>query len=286
MDKTVDNNNAGDPLPIQPPKKKKKKLSISRSLLQALRRRILVGLVTVIPIALAAFVFILSINWIYNLFEPIIKPLFLDKVMDLLGLDPENKSLVTRGLDIVALVLAVSLFISALYITGLLSSTFIVRRFIHIGESIVDRIPGIKTVYKGSKQIVESVSRPKKKSFREVVLVQYPKVDSWVIAFVTGKSRIQNTGETFINVFVPTTPNPTSGFLMLLPAQDIRATNLTVEDAVKFVMSAGIVVADNLQTVSYDQKYLLPKTAQVSKSSEPEQIDDEDGIESVEDKTS
>ena len=105
-------------------------------------------------------------------------------------------------------------------------------------------MPVVRTIYSAIKQIMETVMSTNSESFRDVVLVEYPRKGIWVIGFVTGetKGEVQTLNkETLINVFIPTTPNPTSGFLLFLPKKDLIYMKMKVEDAVKMVISGGIV---------------------------------------------
>ena len=112
------------------------------------------------------------------------------------------------------------------------------------GERVLDKMPVVRTIYGAIKQIMETVMSTNSESFREVVLVEYPRKGIWVIGFVTGetKGEVQSLNKNqLINIFIPTTPNPTSGFLLFLPKQDLVYLDMKVEDAVKMVISGGIV---------------------------------------------
>jgi len=138
------------------------------------------------------------------------------------------------------------LIISIIVITfiGAITPGFLGRTLLKVGERILDNTPVVRSIYGAIKQIMETVMSTNSESFREVVLVEYPRKGIWVIGFVTGetKGEVQTLNkETLINVFIPTTPNPTSGFLLFLPKKDLIYMNMKVEDAVKMVISGGIV---------------------------------------------
>ena len=138
------------------------------------------------------------------------------------------------------------LIISIVVITfiGAITPGFIGRTLLKVGERILDNTPVVRSIYSAIKQIMETVMSTNSESFREVVLVEYPRKGIWVIGFVTGetKGEVQSLNkETLINVFIPTTPNPTSGFLLFLPKKDLMYMKMKVEDAVKMVISGGIV---------------------------------------------
>ncbi len=137
------------------------------------------------------------------------------------------------------------ILISLILITiiGWLSLTFIGKRFVLIIEAILNRIPILRTIYSSAEQLIENFSQDKK-SQKSVVLVQYPRQGVWAIGFATkensGKIK-EAIGQETMNVFVPTTPNPTSGFLLMFPKKDIIFLDLTFEEASKFVVSAGSI---------------------------------------------
>ena len=132
----------------------------------------------------------------------------------------------------------------AITIIGAVAAGFFGRWLIAFGEKLLNRMPVVGTIYGASKQILETVMASQSDAFRDVVLVQYPRKDLWVIGFVTGttKGEVQSAIEDeTVNVFVPTTPNPTSGFLLFCPRNELRFLEMSVEDAVKLVVSGGIV---------------------------------------------
>ena len=143
--------------------------------------------------------------------------------------------------NIPGLEILISLFL--ITFIGWLSLTFIGKRFIVFFESVLNRIPILRTIYSSTGQLMDNFSQ-NKKGKKSVVLVQYPRQGIWAVGFATK----ENTGkikdalsEDTINVFVPTTPNPTSGFLLLFPKKDVIFLDLTFEEASKFVVSAGSI---------------------------------------------
>ncbi len=125
------------------------------------------------------------------------------------------------------------------------SRFFIGRMLLHGFEQMLDRLPFINTVYRTVKQIVDTFSHQKKAVFQEVVLIEYPRPRSYAIGFLTNKAKGETqevTGESIANVFVPTTPNPTSGFLLMLPEEDITHLQMSVVDGMKLIISGGAVV--------------------------------------------
>ena len=134
--------------------------------------------------------------------------------------------------------------ISFLIIIGFLTANFFGRWIIRRTEIILQNIPLIKVFYNTIKQILETVLKNNSTAFRKVVLVEYPRKGLWIIGFTTGESSgsiKKKIREKLINVFIPTTPNPTSGFLILVPEKDLKYLDIRVDDAIKTVVSAGIV---------------------------------------------
>ena len=128
---------------------------------------------------------------------------------------------------------------------GLLATGLFGRTLIRIWENILNRMPVVRSVYGAIKQILETVMATQSDAFRQAVLVQYPRKDIWAIGFVTGSTKGEvgkRVDKKMVNVFMPTTPNPTSGFLLFFPEEDLIFLNMSVEDALKLVVSGGMVV--------------------------------------------
>jgi len=126
---------------------------------------------------------------------------------------------------------------------GLLTRNFAGRKVVQLGEKMVDRIPLVRIIYSGVKQLLEAFFVQKTAAFRRVALLEYPRRGVYVIGFITGESRGEvqrKTDKNMINVFVPTTPNPTSGFYVLIPEDELVALDMTIEDAFKLIISGGI----------------------------------------------
>ena len=146
------------------------------------------------------------------------------------------------GLGLIIVIIFVTLI-------GALTPGLLGRTFLRFGERIVSKMPVVRSIYSAIKQIMETVMSTNSNSFREVVLVQYPRKELWVIGFVTGstKGEVKRTlskDKNLINVFIPTTPNPTSGFLLFVPKKDLIYLDITFEQASKFIVSAGTTNID------------------------------------------
>jgi len=135
-------------------------------------------------------------------------------------------------------------------ITGILVTNILGRRLVSLWEKLLNRIPGFRNIYNILKKVSDTVLNTSSQSFKKAFLIQYPSKGIWVIAFQSGdyKGEAESIiGEDTINLFVPTTPNPTSGFFILIPKKDVFELDISVEDAFKLVISAGVVTPDSVK---------------------------------------
>jgi len=144
--------------------------------------------------------------------------------------------------------LGLVLLLLLLLFIGMLTTGYIGKFFVRLGEKIIRKMPIISSIYSLLKQIFETFLSQKSRSFNEVVLVEYPRKGLWSIAFVsnseTGGEIDARAGQKTLSIFVPTTPNPTSGFLIFVPEKDVIKLDMSVEDGVKYVISCGIVTPE------------------------------------------
>lgn len=129
-------------------------------------------------------------------------------------------------------------------VTGLLCANFIGRAILSRWESLLGRIPLVRSIYNSVKQVSDTVFAPNGQAFRQAVLVQYPRQGSWTIGFLTGtpcEEISQWLVDDFISVYVPTTPNPTSGFFLMMPRGDVQMLEMSVDAALKYIVSMGVV---------------------------------------------
>ncbi|MBX2830819.1 MAG: DUF502 domain-containing protein [Rhodospirillales bacterium] len=142
-------------------------------------------------------------------------------------------------------------------VVGWFTTNFAGRALIKLYERILGRIPAVRSIYSAIKQILETVLANQSNAFRQAVLLEYPRRGMWAIGFITGqtKGEVQHlTEDTVINIFLPTTPNPTSGFLLFVPKGDIVILQMTVEEAIKMVMSGGIVTPPDRRPLEEQKK--------------------------------
>ncbi|MFN3662453.1 DUF502 domain-containing protein [Yoonia sp.] len=216
------------------------------SMIARLRGNFLAGLVIIAPIGLTFWLIWTVVGWVDSWVWPFVPNYYHPEplINRLLGRGEFNQITINvRGVGVVIF------FIFTIFV-GWLGKGLIGRSFLSIGERFVDRMPIVRSVYNAAKQIAETVFSQRETSFDKACLVEYPRKGIWAIAFVStdAKGEIEaqlSDGETFVTVFLPTTPNPTSGFLLFLPRRDIKELKMSVEDAAKLVISAGLVYPSN-----------------------------------------
>jgi len=197
-----------------------------------LRNYFISGLLFWIPLALS----VLVIKFFLEVINNIVPARFLPE--SLLNLDTNIPG---SGIALVVLIIL---------ITGALVTNILGRKIVELWERILNKIPGFRNIYNALKKISSTVLNTSSESFRKAFLIQYPSKGIWVIAFQSGdyKGEVENIiGEDVINLFVPTTPNPTSGFFVMMPKKDAYELNMSVEEAFKLVISAGVVTPENLK---------------------------------------
>jgi uncharacterized membrane protein len=140
--------------------------------------------------------------------------------------------------------LGVLVMLAGLLLTGVFATNMVGQWWLRQGSRIVHRIPIVKSIYSSIKQVSDTLFSSSGNAFREAVLVQYPREGSWTIAFVTGRpggEAAQHLSGDFLSLYVPTTPNPTSGFFLMVPRGDVIELAMSVDEALKYVISMGVV---------------------------------------------
>lgn len=198
------------------------------SMSQRLRAYLFAGILVTAPIFITFYLAWLFVTFVDSKINPLIPAKY----------NPETYlPFAVPGLGLIVLIVA-------LMLVGALTAGFFGRLWMRISERVLNQMPVIRNVYSAVKQILETVLAQQSNAFREAVLIEYPRRGIWAIGFLTGKTKgeVQNlTEEECINVFLPTTPNPTSGFLLFVPKKDLVPLSMSVEDAIKMVISGGIV---------------------------------------------
>jgi uncharacterized membrane protein len=142
--------------------------------------------------------------------------------------------------------LSVALTVALLYLVGAVTTNVVAKRAVQFTDRLLDRLPFVKTIYNASKKVMQTIAGGGGRPFRKVVLVPFPNHVTHSVGFVTHTSQDQNTGETLYTVFVATAPNPTTGFVMVMNAASVVEVGWSVEEAVKIVMSGGVLMPDSV----------------------------------------
>ncbi|MBC8554541.1 MAG: DUF502 domain-containing protein, partial [Candidatus Brocadiales bacterium] len=200
------------------------------------RRKMIAGLLVVLPVFVTFFV----IKFLFTMIGGILSPVVV-KAVGFFGFSPNSKID-----EFIITSVAFVLTFAALYFIGVIATNFLGKVVINFFESIVHNVPIIKNVYTSSKKLIDIISLPSRQSFKRVVIVEYPRVGMKAFAFVTGNLKTKD-GTELSSIFIPTTPNPTSGFLIYLPGQDIEETDLSIEEGMKLIVSGGILVPERME---------------------------------------
>jgi len=216
-------------------------------MLARLRTSFLTGIVVIAPVALTLWLIWSVIGWFDGFVLPFVPDAYRpEQILNtIFGYDLE---LNIRGVGVVVFLVFATL-------VGWLAKGLIGRSFIKYAENLVNRMPVVRSFYSGIKQIAETVFAQQERSFEKACMIEYPRKGIWAIGFIstTAKGEIaeRNSSEgPMVSVFVPTTPNPTSGFLLFFPKADIVELDMSIEDAAKLVISAGLVYPPTKMTSS------------------------------------
>jgi uncharacterized membrane protein len=190
------------------------------------------GILITVPLGLSVFILRFLFTWIDNLFSPSITALLIK-----FGHIPLNPGYRIPGIGVGSTIVLI-------FLVGLFTRNIIGRNVVRLYEAVLIRIPIFKNIYVGAKQVIETIGSSSAKSFNKVVMLEYPRKDIYALAFITSESRGEAkrmVGKEMTNIFLPTTPNPTSGFFLLVPEKDIIELEMSVEDGIKMIISGGLV---------------------------------------------
>jgi uncharacterized membrane protein len=202
-------------------------MAIFTSIKSNIKNNLIAGIILVVPLVMTIFV----VKWLINFFDNLIKPL------------TENYIHVhIPGLGFLLSILFI-------YLVGLLTKNYFGNKLIHFGEQVLVRIPFVKSVYTGVKQIITSLTNQDKKKNGKVVLIEYPSPGRYSLGLYNGHTNYPEKNLTLGSVLVLTSINPTSGFTVLLPISQIKVTDLSVEQMMKFVVSGGMVTPQEIRIV-------------------------------------
>ncbi len=207
---------------------------MANKILSQFRRIFITGVVVILPLFLTYIVFAFIFRQLNNRVSPLIVGV----------LEPFLPSLVSSPLFVFFKpLISVVMTVLVVFLIGLIATNFIGRRILNYFDRLMLKIPLAKSIYGAAKQFLESLRTPGIESFNQVVLLEYPKENIWAIGFVinetSGKTE-KITSDKVKNVFVPTTPNPTSGYLLLVPESELVKLDMSIENALKYIVSGGL----------------------------------------------
>jgi len=207
-------------------------------LIAGFRNSFLTGLVVIAPVALTIWLIWSVIGWIDGFVLPFIPNLY----------HPDNILNTIFGQDVAINIRGLGVVVFLLFTTfvGWIAKGFLGRSLIRVGENLVRRMPVVRSIYSGVKQIAETVFAQSDRSFEKACLIEYPRKGIWAVGFVSTEAKGEvkykaKSNSDLLSVFVPTTPNPTSGFMLFFPRNDVIELEMSIEDAAKLVISAGLV---------------------------------------------
>lgn len=217
--------------------------TLLKRFLSGFRNSFLTGVVVIAPVGLTVWLVWTVIGWVDGFVLPFVPSQYQPEEL-LKAILGEDVRVNIRGLGVV-------FFLVFTTFIGWIAKGLLGRTFIRSAENLVNRMPVVRSVYSGVKQIAETVFAQADRSFEKACLIEYPRRGIWAIGFISTAakgevSKRAGSGQKMQSIFVPTTPNPTSGFLLFFPAEDVIELDMSVEDAAKLVISAGLVYPEDL----------------------------------------
>ncbi len=203
-------------------------MSSDGSLQSSLKKYIISGVLVIVPLIITFVVLRFLLSSIDGILSPILIKYF--------------------GHDIPGLGILIVLLL--ILLTGILTQLVVGRQLVTLWDNLLARVPLVRTVYVASKQLLQSVTDPRENMFQKVVIIPYPRVGMYVFAFAANEIRVDALGDqTHVAVFVPSTPTPFTGFTVIVKKEEVYPTNISVEEAIKFIVSGGIVTPDKLMAL-------------------------------------
>ncbi len=211
-----------------------------KSLNHNIRNRFIAGLLLLIPFAVTIVIIRWLFNKIYDLLGPVVKRIQ-EWLISASILDTIPPVIIT-GLLFVLTILTIVLLV---YMTGTIGQIVAGKRLLAVSENVVVKIPLAGIIYSATKQVLNAVSLPDRSAFKSVVMVQFPRPGFYALGFFTGFLKDADD-KPYCKVFIPTAPNPTTGFFEIIPPDEVQQTNLTIEDAFKMIISGGLVSPESI----------------------------------------
>ena len=212
-------------------------MNLFKKIKNNIKQRLLAGVLLFLPFGVALLVMRWLFSWVKGFLQPIIKG-FLTGVEKIAFFDAIPDAYINIAVVIASILILIFLF----YLIGSLGQFLIGRKLITIGETVLMKIPFIGTLYSATKQVIQSFSQDTA-AFKSVVFIEFPRPGYFCLAFLTGYIH-DREGNKYCKVFIPTTPNPTTGYFEIIPEEEVRETAMSIEEGFKIIISGGIVSFD------------------------------------------
>ncbi len=214
------------------------------SIVVAVKRYFVSGVLVVVPLILTYIVLKFLFEALDGILQPVIHRFF---------------GYFVPGLGVLTTILLVIL-------AGVFTRNYVGARLYRVGEKVLIRIPIIRPIYSAAKQLLEAITGPSIQSFKEVALVEYPRPGVWALCFISNRMNIEVDGapQEFVAVFVPSTPTPVSGMVIIVPKEELYITNMTIEEGIKFLVSGGVaspeLISERKQHTSNEHEEIVRET--------------------------
>ncbi len=225
----------------------KDKQELQKKIKINIRKNLISGVLIAIPFVVS----LLIIQWLFHSMALLMRPIvgnILPRLANLVFTNP----IPDTYLNIIVTAVSVILLILVLYFVGAIGQFVLGKRLISIGEKLFMKIPIVRTIFSSTKQVMKTMSLPDRTMFKSVVLVEFPRPGMRAVGFLTGYIT-DSKGKKFCKIFIPTTPNPTTGFFEIVPVNEVSLTNISIEDGFKMIISGGVVSPD-----TFDRAELIP----------------------------
>ena len=206
------------------------------------RNTFLAGLLVLIPTAITIYAF----YFVFSKLNNMLTLPRLTKIVNLFGLELPA----SFGIPFLSVIATIVL----IFLVGLITTSYVGKKIVESLEKALEKVPLFRTIYQASKNIIEALANPEKNAFRQAVLLEYPRKGIYAVGFVTadapkGIDDLQSDAH-LVNVFVPTAPNPTSGFLVIIPKKDVIPLDISIEEGFRLIISAGTVSPENIRVLA------------------------------------
>lgn len=235
----------------------KTEMKFWKRMTHSIQARLLAGVLILTPFGVAVLVMVWLFRWFTGLLKPIV-----NAILTMLHKYSPAVAVPQAYVTVFIWLSTTLILLMLLYLLGVVGQFVIGKKVVAASELLVLRIPLVRTIYTATKQVIKALSVPDSKAFKSVVLIEFPRAGFQSVGYLTGNIKTPD-GREFSKVFIPTSPNPTTGFFELVPPNEVVETNLTIEEAFKMIISGGMVSPDVLvsRTTNEDKQKPEQKTS-------------------------